>query len=277
MTQATAIQALARGYGALGVARWRRTALRALRAFELPPPVGVAVPAPAGTDYLMYSFAPTYLILNGDLQAVTGLHDAAVLLHSRLARRLFRRGERAARRVVAAYDTGAWSLYSDAGDESTLSYHELLAGFLHNLCTRTEQPVYCRTAARFVRYEREPPRIGLDRLPRLRPHQTVPLRFSLSKISTVSVRVAGPHGVSLDSTTRLPHGEHAVDWTPPAGGRFRLLIEARGPSGPLGVAHRTLRVRAPRLPHRRARSRTPAERLEVEGVRRLGGDPASKR
>jgi D-glucuronyl C5-epimerase C-terminus len=254
MTQATAVQALARGYRLMRAARWRRTALRALGAFELPPPAGVAVPAPGGTDYLMYSFAPGYLILNGDLQAVTGLDDAARLARSRRAAALFRRGERAARRAVAAYDTGAWSLYSDAGDESTLPYHELLAGFLQNLCKRTHEPVYCRTAARFVHYEREPPRIGIAALPTLRPHRTAVVRFSLSKVSSVTVRVWGAHGVSLARRLRLPHGGHAVDWTPPAGGRFRLWIAARGPSGPVGVARRTLRVR-------RAHPRTPARKV----------------
>ncbi len=39
---------------------------------------------------------------------------ASALLHSSRARRLFRAGDRAARRQVADYDTGAWSLYSSA-------------------------------------------------------------------------------------------------------------------------------------------------------------------
>ena len=33
-----------------------------------------------------------------------------------------------------ALDTGAWSLYSEHGAESTLSYHELTASFLGGLC-----------------------------------------------------------------------------------------------------------------------------------------------
>jgi hypothetical protein len=253
MTQATAIQALARGYRALRAARWRRAALRALGAFRRPPPTGVAVGAPGGTGYLIYSFAPDYRVLNGELQALTGLHDAGALLSSRLAERLFRRGDRAARRVVAGYDTGAWSLYSDAGDESTLPYHQLLAGFLGDLCSRTREPVYCRTAARFVRYEREPPRIGFTALSGLEAQHTVPLRFSLSKVSTVSVRLWGAHGVSLARDLTLPHGVHVLDWTPPARGRFRLRIAARGPSGPLGVARRTLRVLLPKPPGRHRR------------------------
>ena len=42
MTQATAVQALSRGYRATGQMRWKRAAERALGAFEQPPPSGVA-------------------------------------------------------------------------------------------------------------------------------------------------------------------------------------------------------------------------------------------
>ena len=45
-------------------------------------------------------------------------------------------------------DTGAWSLYQLGGAESDLSYHELLTGFLRNLCDRTATAVYCATATR---------------------------------------------------------------------------------------------------------------------------------
>ena len=98
-------------------------------------------------------------MFNGGLQAVLGLRDTSALLHSARARKLFRAGDRAARREVAAYDTGAWSLYSERGAESTLDYHELTAGFLDGLCDRTDAKVYCRTYSRFERYEREPTRI----------------------------------------------------------------------------------------------------------------------
>ncbi len=41
--------------------------------------------------------------------------------------------------TVPHYDTGAWSLY-DQSTESDLGYHELLDGFLRNLCTRVQDP-----------------------------------------------------------------------------------------------------------------------------------------
>src|SRR4051794_36859627 len=131
----------------------------------------------------MYSFSPGLRVLNGDLQAITGLRDLAVLGGSRAARVLYRRGERAARIAVGGFDTGAWSLYSPPGRESTLGYHQLVEGFLGTLCRRTDVQVYCAAERRFAHYEREPPRIHLARITRLRAKRDAELRFSLSKVS----------------------------------------------------------------------------------------------
>ena len=61
------------------------------------------------------------------------LRDTAALTHSREAQKLFRAGDRAARREVAAFDTGAWSLYSLGCNESDLGYHRLVRDFLARL------------------------------------------------------------------------------------------------------------------------------------------------
>jgi hypothetical protein len=244
MTQGTAIQALARGARALHEHRWLLTARRALGAFEQPPPVGVAAP---GGSYVMYSFAPDLRILNGFLQAITGLHDLAAVSHSARARRLFARGDRAARAMLASFDTGAWSLYLQGGHETDLNYHRLTAAFLRNLCRRTRAGAYCAEAHRLGVYERQPPRIGVDRLVRLRTRRAVRIAFSLSKVSDVRVAVAGRGGAVLLRSGRLPRGGHDLTWTPPARGRYRLQIVATGLSGPRGVAVRELVVRAPKV------------------------------
>ena len=99
MTQATATQALARGYRALGHKRWKRAAERALGAFEQAPPSGVRVSAPGGSHYLLYSFSPSHRVFNGGLQAVLGLRDTGALLHSgRATQALPRRRPRGAAR-----------------------------------------------------------------------------------------------------------------------------------------------------------------------------------
>jgi hypothetical protein len=246
MAQATAIQALSRGYRALGKPRWRRTALSALGAFEQPPPTGVSVSAPGGRHYLLYSFAASHRVFNGGLQAVIGLRDASALLHSSRAERLFERGERAARREVADYDTGAWSLYSEGGAEATLNYHSLIAGFLEALCDRVRKRVYCSAGRRFERYEREPTKIGVTPLRKVRADRTTTVRFTISKISSVKVRIWGKRGMSLSRDLQLTRGTHTVDWRPPGRGHFKLRIEARGPSGPVGVQSRNIRITLPK-------------------------------
>jgi hypothetical protein len=267
MTQGTAIQALARGARVLRARRYRRAAVRALGAFRAPPPIGVSVPAAGGRHYLMYSFSPGLRVLNGDLQAITGLRDLAVLGRSRAARVLYRRGERAARVAVAGFDTGAWSLYSQSGRESTLDYHQLVGSFLGNLCRRTDVRAYCTAERRFARYEREPPRIHLARLTRLRAKRDTALRFSLSKVSSVRVRVTGAGGVAVARDMDVSRGTYTVPWTPPRRGRYRVEIAARGPSGPLGVRAKTVRVVRPK-PRKPAAKRRQASKPEIAPLRK---------
>jgi hypothetical protein len=255
MTQATGAQALARGRRALGEPRYGDGARRALGAFERPPPLGVAVAVGGGRRYTMYSFDPGLRILNGELQAVIGLHDTAMLLSSTRARRLYARGERVARQAVRDFDTGAWSLYSQNGRESTLGYHRLVGGFLGGLCRRTGARIYCATGRRFARYVREPPRIHLTRLRGLRARRATTITFSLSKVSLVSVQVSDRRGVELWRTLRLARGHHSVRWVPVLQGRHRLRIVATGPAGTRSVLRRT--VRAKGRPARRAGASAP--------------------
>jgi hypothetical protein len=266
MTQATAAQALARGAKALGEPAYRRVALAALGAFEAPPPLGVSVPSVGGRQFVMYSFAPRLQILNGTLQAVIGLYDVAHLTGAREARRLFRRGERAARRMVAAYDTGAWSRYSLAGRESTLGYHELVTGFLDGLCTRTSRPVYCDRAARFDRYLHEPPRIRLTVPARLREARPAAFSAWVSKVSAAEVTVRDRRGVVLDRTGELPRGRYRYAFTPRRPGRYTVKVTATGPEGRRAVAEARVRAMArPKpKPKRKAKRRAGAERRRAE-------------
>ncbi|MBW3607790.1 MAG: D-glucuronyl C5-epimerase family protein [Actinobacteria bacterium] len=244
MTQATGAQALARGRRALGDERYARAARRALKVFDAPPPLGVAVPAGGGVRYAMYSFAPDLRVLNGELQTLIGLRDVARIAGSGRARRLFERGEPVARRAVRGFDTGAWSLYSAGGKESTLSYHRLVAGFLGGLCRRTAAQTYCDAAQRFERYVREPPRVHVRTLRALRIRKSTTIRFRLSKISDVMMQVRDRRGrIVLSRGLRaLPRGRHGVGWVPSRAGRHRLRIVAVGPAGTRVVVARTLRA-----------------------------------
>ena len=261
MTQATGAQALARGGRALAAARgarYTRAARRALGAFAAPTPVGVAVPAGRGVRYSMYSFAPGLRVLNGELQTLIGLRDVARITGSARARRLFARGEPAARRAVRGFDTGAWSLYSADGKESTLGYHRLVAGFLAGLCRRTGAAVYCAAGRRFARYVSEPPRVHVRTLRKVRVRRQATIRFTLSKISDVMLQVRDRRGrVELSRGLRaLPYGRHSVAWVPKRAGRHRLRIVAVGPAGTRAVFRRTLRAKAVKRKARRAPPRS---------------------
>jgi hypothetical protein len=276
MTQATGAQALARGGRVLAAARaaraavYTRAARRALGAFGAPPPLGVVVPTGRGVRYTMYSFAPDLRVLNGELQTLIGLRDVARITGSARARRLFARAEPAARRAVRGFDTGAWSLYSANGRESTLSYHRLLAGFLGGLCRRTGAATYCAAGRRFERYVREPPRVHVRTPHKLRARRRTTIRFTLSKISDVMLQVRDRRGhVELsDGLRALPHGGHRVTWVPSRAGRHQLRIVAIGPGGTRAVVAQTLHAARAVQHHTTKRVRARAKAKARAGARR---------
>jgi D-glucuronyl C5-epimerase C-terminus len=138
LSQGTALQALARAYSRLKTPAYLTAAQQALGLFQTPPPAGVRVATSAGARYAEYTYAPSDRILNGFIQSLNGLYDYAKLTGDPLGRQLFEAGDADARVEVPQYDTGAWSKY-DQYTESNLNYHELLAEFLQDLCTRTKE------------------------------------------------------------------------------------------------------------------------------------------
>jgi hypothetical protein len=252
MTQATAVQALARGGLALSEPRYLELAEDALGAFEAAPPTGV------GSRYAMYSQQPTLEVFNGMLQAVIGLRDHAELTGSARSRRLYRRAERVVRGWIPSVDTGAWSLYSLGGREATLHYHELARGFLGGLCRRTARAAYCDAEARFRRYESEPPRVRLRLAGKPRAEEPQTLSITLSKVSTVVVRAPRWRRV-----LQLSRGTHRLTWTPARRGRARIAVTATGPGGTRGATAAGVRVLmsyAEIAERRRARERRDRER-----------------
>jgi hypothetical protein len=249
MAQATGIQALARAGQRLGEPVYLEAARRALALFSLAPPVGVRLTTPVGARYLLYSFAPSQIVVNASVQTLVALHDYAQITGSAAAGRLFRAGDRQARLDVRADDTGAWSLYQLGGAESDLSYHELLTGFLHNLCDRTGTEVYCATATAFSRDLKEPPTLELlTRRLRARRHALV--RFELSKVSRVGMTIRRERDgkVVLSTSASVSRGAHAYAWTVPAApGAYEVTLTGTDLAGNTGRASGTIEV----LPARR--------------------------
>ena len=75
LAQGTAIQALTRGSQLLADPKYVAVARRGLGAFERTPPIGVRARSTSGTGrhYLIYSFATGLRVLNGFLQSLVGL------------------------------------------------------------------------------------------------------------------------------------------------------------------------------------------------------------
>ncbi len=199
MSQGTGIEALTRASEAFSDPNYLTLAHEALSVFTAPPPVGVRVPTALGARYVQYTFEPNTLILNAFLQSLIGLYDYAQVSHDPEAQQLFAAGNAEALSEVPRFDTGAWSLYQP-GVEDTLSYHELVTGFLQQLCTRTQAPIYCVAAQHFTAYLTTPPTLQLLTT-HLREHKQVSIGFQLSKYSRVGIVVIGPGGNTLFSTS----------------------------------------------------------------------------
>ncbi len=185
MTQGTALEALTRAYEAFHHPGYLQVAQQALPVLAAQPPSGVSLPTARGERFIQYSFAPGTEIINAFLQTLIGLYDYAHVSRNALALRLFAAGNAEAQAEVPEFNTGAWSLYQP-GLEDDLSYHELVTGFLQELCARTAAPVYCTTASAFQADLTTPP--ALTQLTVAAPAGApFTLRFHLSKESHVGI------------------------------------------------------------------------------------------
>ena len=213
MSQGTGIEALTRADLATHDASYLQLAHRALPVFTAPPPVGVRVGTPRGARYVQYTFTPGTSIINAFLQSLIGLYDYAQVSQDPLAEQLWNAGNAEAQAEVPSFDTGAWSLY-EPGVEDSLSYHELVTGFLQQLCQRTQALVYCATGQHFTTYLTTPPTLQLL-TQSLRKKKPAAVRFELSKYAHVGVVVVGPGGHTLFETS-ASFGYGARSFTIPA-------------------------------------------------------------
>lgn len=253
MAQATGLQAFARIAERLGrQADVHPIARAGLGIFETAAPTGVRVRSGRGQHYLLYSGDPRLRVLNGFMQALSGLDEYAYRAADPRARELYTDGRRALGAEIRAADTGAWSLYSlgRVSEEASLSYHQLVTGFLGNLCRRTGDGVYCDTQTRFAGYLTQPPELRVTTR-RLRAGRSGAVRFRLSKRSAVSVTLSrGGRVVLQRSLGTLPYGRRSMPVTPPRNaGDYTVALSAVDVAGNRGAAAAEVDV----LPVRRAR------------------------
>ena len=247
MSQGTAVQALTRGSVLLKEPSYMAVAKSAIGLFEKSTPTGVRVRGEGGgSHYVIYSFAPGLRVLNAFLQTITGLYDYARTAKDDRAMRLFRAGDRSARREVPRYDTGAWSLYSQGGAESDLNYHNVVTDFLENLCSRTKTSVYCQKADRFNAYKKSRPRASYKGPGSTRTGRRTALAFTLNKVSCVTATIRDASGSQVyRSQIKFFRGRRAFTWQPRKAGRYTLELDVLDLRKNRTVITRTITVRNP--------------------------------
>jgi hypothetical protein len=204
MSQATGLDALTRAYQATKNPYYLQVAGQALPVFSVSPPVGVNIRTPLGIRFLQYSFARGTSIINAFLQTLIGLDDYATVSGDQRAEQLFAAGNAEALGELPAFDTGAWSLYQP-GVEDSLSYHQLVTGFLQQLCKMTATPLYCTTASHFQAYLTTPP--VLTQLSfRGKARKSTKLRFSLSKYARVGITISQGSSTRFLTSANFPYG-----------------------------------------------------------------------
>lgn len=232
MSQGTALEALSDAYKAFRDPSYLDVAKQALPVFSANPPTGVSVKTALGRRYLLYSFAPGAAVINGFLQTLIGLYDYAKVSKNPVANQLFAAGDAEARHEVPSYDTGAWSLYQP-GEESDLSYHELVTGFLHKLCRRTHASVYCLTAQHFDAYLKTPPALTLLTR-RLAARSSGSISFRLSKISHVGIVVLRGSQTLFETSASFPYGVHSFAVPALSKGIYTVRLAATDLAGNFG-------------------------------------------
>lgn len=215
IAQGTAVQAFSRAAARLRDPRYFEAARAATAPLRAAPPSGVRA---SDGHLLMYSFAPRLRILNGFAQALVGLFDFAKFANDDAGRAQFADGDARLRRELAAYDTGAWSLYRP-GVEASLGYHRLQRDFLRNLCKRLtaagapDPAPYCETADRFTTYMKSSPVVRIVSR-RLRAKRSGKVRIDLDKRSTVALTLRREGKVVLRRVATLSRGRRTFDVRP---------------------------------------------------------------
>jgi hypothetical protein len=247
MSQGTAIEALTRASKAAtaqgnsaAAGNYFSVAHQALAILQQAPPNGVAVQASHGTRFLLYSYNPNELVINGFLQTLIGLWDYWHASSDTEARALFKAASPEAQYELPSYDTGAWSLY-EPGQEDTLSYHQLVTGFLQQLCDRTGNQLFCSEGSRFESYLTTAPVLSLLTTTAPRGSAST-ISFSLSKISNVTLTVLNGSTTVYSATNQVPYGTDSFSLPALGAGAYTVKLTATDLAGNVGATTGTLTV-----------------------------------
>jgi len=129
-----------------------------------------------------------------------------------------KRGGAAINRVVVA----------EPGIDDDLSYHELVTGFLEQLCSRTQAAVYCGTAQHFETYMKTPPTLRLLTTQALAKHR-FSLRFWLSKYSHVGIVLTRGAQTLLSTSADFPYRGNSFTVPALKSGSYQVVLTATDP------------------------------------------------
>jgi hypothetical protein len=87
--------------------------------------------------------------------------------------------------------------------------------------------IYCDYATRYRGYQTDPPKVLLLGPPEGVKKRAVRVRFSLSKLSVVEVRVFKGRRRVFTRLATLRRGRRAVGWRPRSAGMYRVRIAAK--------------------------------------------------
>jgi hypothetical protein len=243
MTDGTALEAFTRAYLATGDHQYLVDGAEILPLLRDPPPRGLSVRTPRGRRFIQYSFTPGTSIINAFLQTLIGLYYFSHTSGNLLSLSLFNQGTAEAQAEVPSFDTGAWSLYQP-GLEDTLSYHQLVTGFLAQLCTLTAAPAYCQTAAAFQSDLTTPPDLTLVTAKAPAKHE-FHLAFKLSKASRVGAVILSGSQTVFSTSASFGYGAGSVTVPKLARGSYTVRMSATDLAGNFARITGTLQVGAP--------------------------------
>jgi D-glucuronyl C5-epimerase-like protein len=183
-------------------------------------------PLGGGSWIRLYSFS-NLAVLNAQLQSILSLADYARLNQDPGAAQLSNRLLQTADSMFDAFDTGAWSLYSLGGAESTLNYHVFDTNLLKRIAAQTRSPAWIARAGRFDRYLDEPPALSAAG-PKRAVKKEAQISIWISKMSRVSVTIAGS-----TSWLTFSRGSHTFFWDARGrrAGRYSVRISATDLAG----------------------------------------------
>lgn len=243
MSQGTALQALADASRELDDQSYLSVAHQALPVFAARPPAGVGVKTLLGERFVQYSFASAASeeVINAFLQSLIGLDDYAQTSGDPMAERLFAAGNAEAQAELPRFNTGAWSLYQ-RGLEDDLAYHQLVTGFLQQLCSMTKTPIYCSTAGAFQTDLKTPPALRVVTT-HVKTNVAARVYFTVSKISRVGITIARGSKTVVLTSASFSYGQHSFALPVlRVGGTYTVELDATDLAGNYSQVSAVLRV-----------------------------------